>query len=1382
MRKNIYTFLFLTVMMLFPKTSSALLQKAIEEAYNTLPISPVINFGEDIAETGKMLSNTLSQVKSLTSQIKTDTTSLLSSVSSSFSVIGINIKPTPVGGRENSLMCGVTFGHINVNRMSQKMRELLLSYEDFGDKDEVRRNRDSFYLDNIYNIYAALQIMKNELSDDGTIGSHVILTKQCCVEGQGQLCNIPPSTDGGYNEMLHTYGYALATLEDLVKVWERVSALKAQYNALDSIVSIEIMPRVKEKDTGDKDKNDDASGQQNSSLIKGKLYELVSEYKLQNSEILVNAQVTYKENGKDLNKIEDEVSNNKNSASSKKVGLSFTAPKKTNNESPIIENSENLEAFNELVDVEKAVSDAIELHNFIKKVDDYRSTAQQYKDMLETYQRKLVLLRESNQCGREYISRYFSSVDPTWSGRYLNASQVNDYDLRKGISGWAVDAYEVAKAAKTTVSEDENGEVSYSNNSSVQTDSLETKTITSEDTAGSEDALNLDKADAEVRNSQEDNDKGRGISETASKQTQDENRKSSLLAWQIGAEASKSLSSDAQSWGQPNGRKMIWNDTKIFYNQYLNRKYENIKAYLKHYTKADVIDIFISKLQNTLLNIGDTEYQTQLRDNYAAADFTLNELTSLGGAQGANSVDTQIQNRQRELTQQIDALSKTIKNLSDEISDITANSEEKAFEDMDAEASKGVDYSESNLEDVKPLKKSEALTSELDNASQNNIAAGKVDNLKSKLEEAKQQRQQLQDQLDNLKEEIKTAKVERQNNSGSTPSTLNTSIAQQVSNFVALGQSAYNEYQNAVNGRLLAVLAIVAAGDPAAALGIKEAINLAAEEVIDSLNASIDTIVNSAYQQLQALGDDLYLPNSSTRVQEIHNDMINKLKALTITKSVMGYSITDMLAFADLETMDLSPETQGFFVGALPRARDLKAPYPMKDLSQPPVREVFHFDATDFANVKPYSHSHYKIYHDRLRKDLHERRKSLFSLLPGGFLAEVFEQMLNDALDKREKAEKAAAQFRGISKEDFLECGSEIPAIWRLMLQDNAFIETQFKLKDALNQGCETAAFLRGGIMPCRVGTSNVVLDVNVTKEYNENTKKDEYSYDNEENQYIRRTDISAQNLPKCLLIEMKKNKPHHVFYDADVDILSNISSLLNGNSEPVDRDCKYSELGMLLDADENNNLSFKEAVYEVFNDTSMIDKKYENSSDEMDKEEKNQLAIAMQAELSRNQIGDFLRQAESEKKMRQNLDELKQKYEEQIKELSDVLASYGYELGANYDITRDADYSLTIDRVKLAKGEALSKTINLLNAVKINQENAPAIERQKGINKLVNILQKDKDADLMVSMMSIEDNNLEESLKRAQADSSATQKYQEEVNKNDEKYTDLEEAYCANY
>ena len=1382
--KKIYTILAFLAIIIAPKTSSAMLQKAIEEAYNTIPISPVINFGEDIVETGKVLGSTLSRITSLANQMKNDANSMKSSITSTFQTImpnaGINFKFGSEGGNKNTIMCYDPIGKVNVSKMSKKMREILLSYKSPIDKERVKSQRLSFYMDNVYNIYAAIQLIKDEMEEGGSIYTQIMSTKECVGEGQGQACNIPSTTDGGNNEMLYTYGYALTTLEELVKTWERIAALKAQFKALKAIMAIELLPQSEDDNQAFLDKP------------QNKL--LVGEYKISTKETIASAQMVYKSTGSGLSKIEiqtDEnqstkaAGDNKNDLTSNKSskygakGLNFVSPKVPENNSPILENSEKLNAYNNLSEVENATSDALDLHNYIKKLEAIKSSAEQYKDMQLNYIKKLVMLKDSNQCGRGYISRYFSSVDKTWAGRSLSDAQINDYDLRKGISGWALDAYEVAKAAKTNVSEDENGDINYSNSSSIQTQDLETETLSDEDTAGARDGLDIEKADSKVQKNTDSYDEGEGVSDTASKKTQEENRASALLAWQIGAEASKSLGSNAKSWGTPSGRKMIWNDTKIFYNQYLKRKYDNIKAYLKKYTKADVVDVLISQVKDEIINIDQTDYQQQLNSSYATVDALLNALTgNNNSSSGVTSADASLLKQEKELVAQVDSISKESKELSDELGDISSNAQEEAFDSMDKAALKDVDYLGEDKPSGTTIKKLDEVESEASELDSKNLKENNFDELQKKHEKVKDDRSKLYNKLAALRQTMLEAKVEKQN-ALSGQSSLNAEIRKTILGFVQEGQNLYQQYNLNVEDRLDEAVALI---NPEKALYLKGVINSAAEEVIEFIEGSVDSIVGEAYAELMALGDDLYLPYSSGEVQAIHQKMIEKLQALTFTKSVAGYSVTNMLVFADLASQDLSAEKEGFFVGALPRMRDLKAPYPMKDLSQPPVREVFHFDATDFHNVKPYSHKHYVHYHDKIRKDLHEKRNKLFMLVPGGLAAEVFEEMLKSALNSRDKAEEEARKLRSIAKEDFLNCGSEIPAIWKMMLQDNAFIESQFMLQEALNQGCEAAAFLRGGIMPCRVGSSNVVLDVNVTKEYNSNTKKDEYSYDNEENQYIKRTDIPAAGLPKCLLIEMKKNSPHLVFYDDDVDVLSNLSSFLNGNSEPVERNCLYSELGMLLDADENNNLSFKETVYEVFNDVSMIDKKYENSSDKMKKKEKNSLSIAMQAELSRNQIGDFIRQAETEKKLRQSLDEIKQKYEEQIADLKESLANYGYSLSDNYDITRAADYKLTVDRIKSAKTKAINKVLSLMNNIKIDADNEPAMEKKTSIDKLISIMQKDKDGYLELSMSSADENNLEESLKRTKADKEATDKYKKEVEDTNEKYKDLEEAYCANY
>lgn len=1345
MRKYIWTILVGVAMMLAPKSSSAFLAEAIEEAYNVIPISPVINFAEDITETGKMIGKTYAQAQALATQIKKDANSIKSSLTSAFSSMGIRFVFTNIGGTENTMMCGNALGTVDSSKLSINMQETLLTYKQ-GQKELVESRRQSFYLDNIYNIYAAIQVMKNELSESGEVGSKIISAIECCSQGgSGEACGI-----SGNNEMLAKYGYALSTLEELIKMWERVAALKAQKKAIDVIMSIDLQPEINEDEVSFLD------------LPENKI--LYGSHHMSSVEPIAFAQMVYKSNKSSLAGVEQSENELKKSKKSRFAGsgLNFISPKISEDESPMLSNAENMEAFNELSKVEDAISETISLHNSIKNIDTYKATAEQYKSMQTNYQKKLGMLRDSNQCGKNYIGRYFSSIDQTWSGVALNNNNVNDYDLRKGISGWAFNAYEVAKGAETTVSEDDNGNTSYSDSSAVQVADLETDTDTVEDNDVADDTkgADLEESDAKVKKNSDSYNKGEGVSASTSDKTKEENRRAAILAWQIGAEASKSLSKDAKSWGTPNNRKMIWNDTKIFYNQYLQNKYArrtvygkegNVRAYLKRFTENDVLDVIISLLNNSEepLNIGQTEYQLQLNEKYAAIDSALHELFEQNGGVAATQADASLLQQQEQLKKQIDTLSEKVKKLSDEVGDITSNAEDQSFTEVDNASSKGLNY----LDDAAPknkLQKYDEISTDMSEKVAKNKEDNNLEALKQQLATTKNQRDALQKQMRLLEQRIEASKAEKQISGSSSSSSGYQSALSLINGFEQEKSRILQGYSQSVESRFDTALSLIETDDLPELKGI---IQSAAHEIIEEIFGSVDSIVDNAYSQMLALGDNLYLPSSAAQVASIHQNMINQLKALTITKSIAGYSLTNMVVFADLATLDTSAETGGFFIGSLPRARDLRAPYPMSDLSQPPVREVFHFDMTDYSNVKAYSSENYQSY-------LSKKSKMKW---PGADVDELTNDM---------------RKLRGISRGDFLNYGGEIPKIWQLMLQDYAFIETKFKLKDALTQGCEAAAFLRGGIMPCRVGNSGIVLDVNVVKEEDEDNEGSYiYTYDNDDDPYIRRKDINAQTLPKCLLIEIKKNKPFLTFYDDDVNIYS---SILGNQNDPAEVNCPYSELGILLDADEDNNVSFKSTVYEVFNDSFKIDNA---NPKKMSKKQKNQLSIAQQAEFSRNQIGDFLRQAETEKKLRQSLEEMKQKYDEQMAELRDLLAGYGYTLANDYDITKQSDYNLTISRLKASKTQSMNQVEALLNKIKIDQNNKPAETKKESIDKLIRVLQLDVDANLELSMSSADENDINAELKRVKADKEATEKYEKKVkDENDEEYKDLEEAYCANY
>ncbi len=1366
--KNKVGSLFLAVMLLTatkPSVSSA--QVLYETIYNELPLSPVINIAHDIIETGGSFLSIASQATTLAINVKQSVSNLLVSVNSILSALGVNIN---FGNRikVDGFVCNAKISDINTSQLALKMRDTFLVYRKFYQRDMVSEKRRHFYIDNIYNMYAMVKAIQADMEDGGEIGAAIIKTKGCA-EGDSsamEACGItgqPDNTESsaedsgeepeaGNTENLQLYGYTLNTLSDLVKVWERVAALKAQFRALQSFMKVNISPKY------------DYSDNQKISYLPSENYSvLTSKYGKHTAFALAAAQVIYKEaptsslketvvpatTDEVMQKIDDNIDTSG-------LGLHFSAPVPDEIGSPLVDNADKLDSYGDLDDVESIVQKAADAHNFVIKLDPYRTNALQYKKMLAKYAKKLAVVVEADGCGINYTGRYFQTPEVTWSGKKFNINNVNHYDDRKGITGWAIDAYDIAKAAQTNISQDNNGNVDYSNGSSFNVDSVEAQTLSNDETYDAEDGENWDKAESKADKMNEGGDDGTKMSASSLQKTQDENRNASLISWQIGAEAAKLLGQDPQMWGTPTNRKMIWNDTKAFYNQYLNRKYQNIKAYLKRYTKEDVIDVFVSKLQNTLLDINQTDYQNDLSQQRAVA--TAGIIAALGEADDDDSlVSPQLIQKRNELIKKIDDISAKIKVISEQISDVSSQSEESSQQALLSDAVKDVDFSENSAAEVKKVKGFKDSFIERSLQTNQGLISGNFSGLKAQEKALQQQRNVYNKELQQLEKAIKLAKTEAQAKTHSVSGNRKSNaLSAVISTFGINMLQAHNAYKGAVEGRLDTALALIAAGEPEAAVAAKVAIEEASDEVINALNLSIDTIVNSTLAELVALGDNLYLPASANQVKAIHQAMIDKLKAVTIAKSVLGYTIEGMAAFAELESLDSSSESEGFFVGALPRARDLKAPYPLSDFSQPPVREIFHFDTFDYANLKPYNAQQYQRYLQ--------------------YKNQLKDSLLSDS--KKDEIKQAMQALLSISRKEFLAMGNDMPKIWQVMLQDNAFIEAQFQLKDVLNQGCENVAFLRGGIFPCYVEGSDVVLDVNITKEYDEDLGRDRYDFDMDEDEYRIRKDINANSVPKCLFVKMKKGSPYHVLWDEKVSTPSFFDNL-SSSGDPVERSCRYSELGMLLDADDNNNTFFKSTVYETFNNSSVADSKDE---DDMKKKDKNRMALARHAELSRNQIGDFLLQMEQEKKFKQSLDKMKESYDEQMAELKGRLKEFGFVVGDNYDITKDSDYNLTISRLKEAQENEIKKTVSALNRINVKGNNA-AQKRVDTINRLMDVMKQDKDCVMEVSLISAADNNLTEELKKAKANKKATDKFNEKVKskmQDEDEGTDY--TYCSNY
>ena len=1007
----------------------AIFAMAASMAYNALPFSPSFNF---IAEAGQIIRNvqtSASKVKTTIYQAKSAYTSLKSAVTVTFANIESKAVLKDVAGNPGQIegrFCGKKLTKIDVHKIAKKTREILLTYDSLlvNDKNETDELRKKFYMDNIYAINAAAGQLLIKLRDE--VNPKIEMAKQCA-EGNGAVCGIPETETGGNNEVLFTYGKTLEALDSVVKIWESVSALKARFTAVQAIKDLD--PDVRTE--GDSDGESQAwLLPQNAPTAIGKIH---------NKEQTAFAQVSYSQTDTSLSGMgggDDE-------GDLVAQTIEFVSPEEPENEHNLVNEEKKLEALTSLEPAQEAVENALSIHNMIGEMKKYKESAEEYVRAQEEYRKYQEKLKLSESYGIKYVSNYFSTPKETWAA----------------ISSWAKDAYEVAKSAQAASSvSDDLGELSFDD---------KTQEELNDDPDGSKAEEKF--KDVKIEKSKSDQEK-----------SEEESRKMSLLAWQIGAEASKLLAEDASKWGTPTDKSLIWNDAKNFYDQYLTRKYDNIKKYLKSLNYNDVLAVVVERLQGRMQNPTDSKYQeilAQEGENAAQelTQYSENSKNALAGfEEQKKSAVAALEAERAQVVAKMDEINLKIKENRDEIADIKEVAKEKSFNGLEKALTAEVVFEEPGSSEKGKELGMDGMKSAFSERNEQATDNEKISLLEKEIEIAQNKLKTLEDQIDDIDDRIADARLDAQEGAVAAVSGREDLEARLLENIKKKQEAGLNVYAGDVKANMMAILNKLKESNELLNVPLlwKKSVD-EAQGLVGNFEKQIDAIVDSSVAEMMALGDDLYKPDSHEKVIAIHNRMLDKIKALTGTYAVAGLIRIDNLAiYAKLLAADTSPETEGLFVGASPKARDLKAPYAVPNFILPPVREIVRFDETDFANVKP-------------QQKKRRRKKN-----------------------------------RMITINDFLNYGGEIPSVWKEMLKDNAFIESSYDLKKALSLGCEDTAFSRGGIMPCVVDGTSKILDVGKTGFYS-----------------IRR-DVSSAGLPKCLKIKEVKGKLKHTLMDASVILL----------------------------------------------------------------------------------------------------------------------------------------------------------------------------------------------------------------------------------------------------
>lgn len=223
-------------------------------------------------------------------------------------------------------------------------------------------------------------------------------------------------------------------------------------------------------------------------------------------------------------------------------------------------------------------------HNLIKKVRKVEEEIERYKRIVMLHEKAKMMLKLVDQCSVNMLRNNFANAETVWCGQATCENIVDEEITRDGISGWALNAYAVAKAAQDEDVSPENIVAMPVEEGAVQP-----------------------KLNENVKNEAEDyvlKHEKEIVNESNSGQLELAGRNAELLPWQVGAIAAKTLSENPAAWGSVSKPYPVWNDQKNFYSQYLDGKYENLPIYLQYITQGRVFVRVMPDVNEFLRDVG----------------------------------------------------------------------------------------------------------------------------------------------------------------------------------------------------------------------------------------------------------------------------------------------------------------------------------------------------------------------------------------------------------------------------------------------------------------------------------------------------------------------------------------------------------------------------------------------------------------------------------------------------------------------------------------------------------------------------------------------------------------------------------------------------------
>ncbi len=1190
---------------------------------------------------------------------------------------------------QNCLFRGTEYDNKNADDVADLVTMLFLERtRNQNEADKQLFYREKFYHDSIMEIKSAIEALEEDLQS--ITGEKIEKAIKLLESGEGS----GSGSDGNKNA-IDTEGDAGNAIADLYDVLLKVSALRAQFIAVKAIHNAKPLEQPEDEEILDKQV-----------FLNVPKFYISSEIK--NSEILAfaRAEVTSDNVVDSLSALEVSAKISDGSLSYLD-DLVFTVAPDSPNAHGYIKSEEKMEQLHAIAPLVEDVNRAREIHNLINRLESYEALAKSMEEMRERHKKSIEKVELADKCVRSYIGRHFSDVNKVWGN---NGKNITDYDSRKGISGWAWQAYEAAKAAET-----------------VETSTDDIKVL---DVEVSQDEIITDKTDMDANEDMLKSKTSNISNKSQEAKREEEARRSNMLSWQIGSEASKMLASAPDQWGKRVNYPAfsIWKDVKFFYSNYIDKKYNNIINYLNKFSKFDVVRVVADVLEK-----GADPANIDLSDINALNDTLSQELKDETDKYNANVAYARAQNnpsvksllaKKQSLLKEIEINSNQLKIELEELSDMRNQVHASAGDEMRA----AVTYIEPYPADINAASVGKGTIIEVKNASDNmedfmsksstNKEKLGIKAQEKKVQDSEKKQAYLKKELSDLEEKINSLILDSQDGGEDIMLQLATKkigLKDMVANMLSKHQNDDANIKDRINALITKELekrkndanAIVEAGN-----AYQNLVRNANSELSSAIS-QMTILVNNAKLQILALGDDLYDPANHQKIVDIHRNMIDSVKAISITVDG-GFlpPVRGIMLFASLLGADTSVEEEDFFVGSPAKKRDIKAPKVVFKDGVPPLREVFHFDLTDFMNVKPFS--------------------------------------------------KRGKRSSKINVQDFLNSGAEIPTVWKYLLRNPVFVEDDLDLAELFSLGCQDTTFYRHGTMPCKVKGSSMIADVNV--EVNDTLKTVNVKYS------IRpESAYAGKKFSECTTLYAKGKDVYSTYRGIDVS-----KELFPSDISP---DCDGSELGTLLTMDKKGNILFRESVYDAFYE--IWDEKEKGK--ELSKTKKRKMTAIDPTPFNRNQIGEFLKYAESEQKIRQQLKELEKEYNESKEELFGLLRQFGFEPSPDLNMAKSEDSLLVRTKLRQIKNQNIALANEKIQEIDI-VDNPVVEERIKEQQSIINAMHLDKDEAIIIGEGSDDHNDFEEKIKSAKANKNVVLSYKNKIKNTQDDIADSDFPYCSIY